>query len=98
MSVHEQFAEDLALYALGTLLGQERAAIETHLKGCADCRAELERLGGDVALLAFSVSGPRPPARSKARLMAAVASEPRKVPIREVKPLRSSWRTWFSVF
>lgn len=97
MSAHEQFAEDLALYALGTLQGQERAAVEAHLKGCSDCRAELERLRGDAALLAFSVSGPRPPARSKARLMAAVASEPRRADVRAVEPVRSSWRTWFSV-
>ncbi len=98
MSVHEQFADDLALYAIGTLQGQERAAMEAHLKSCADCRAELERLRGDAALLAFSVSGPRPPARSKARLMAAVASEPRRSEVRELKPVRSSWRTWFSAF
>jgi len=72
MSVHEQFADDLALYALGCLEGDERAALEKHLEECASCRRELEQLRGDAALLALSASGPRPPARSQARLMEAV--------------------------
>ncbi len=69
MNAHEQFADDLALYALGALQGEERATLEAHLKSCPECRAELERLRGDAALLAFSTSGPRPPARSRARLL-----------------------------
>jgi anti-sigma factor RsiW len=39
MSVHEQFAEDLALYALGSLEGAERDALEAHLKECAPAAA-----------------------------------------------------------
>ena len=54
MSAHEQFADDLALLALGTLQGDERVALEKHLEGCSDCRRELERLRGDTALLALS--------------------------------------------
>ena len=77
MSVHEQFADDLALYALGCLEGGEKASLEKHLEGCASCRRELEQLRGDAALLALSASGPRPPARSQARLMEAIAKEPR---------------------
>ncbi len=44
MSVHEQFAEDLALYALGSLDGDERATLEKHLDTCSSCRQELESL------------------------------------------------------
>ena len=77
MSVHEQFAEDLALYALGCLEGEERAAIEKHVEECASCRRELEQLRGDAALLALSASGPRPPARAQKRLMDDIAKEPR---------------------
>src|SRR6185437_4333611 len=54
MSVHEQFAEDLALYALGALDSEAKASLERHLAGCASCRRELEQLRGDAALLAFS--------------------------------------------
>ena len=77
MSVHEQFAEDLALHALGCLEGDERTSLEKHLEECASCRRELDQLRGDAALLALSASGPRPPARAQARLMEAIAKEPR---------------------
>lgn len=77
MSVHEQFAEDLALYALGCLEGEDRNALEKHLASCSSCRRDLEQLRGDAALLALTASGPRPPARSKARLVDAIAQEPK---------------------
>jgi len=75
MSVHEQFADDLALYALNALEGDDRAKLEQHLATCPDCRRELEQLRGDGALLAFSTLGPKPPARSRQRLLDAVANE-----------------------
>src|SRR5229473_4996496 len=77
MSVHEQFADDLALLALGQLQGDERTALEKHLEGCAACRRELERLRGDTALLALSAAGPAPPRRARERLLKAIAKEPR---------------------
>jgi anti-sigma-K factor RskA len=77
MSVHEHIADDLSLYSLGALEGQAREAIDKHLDECYDCRKEVEKLHGDLALLAFSASGPRPPARSRDRLMSAIAKEPR---------------------
>ena len=76
MSVHEQFADDLALLALGQLQGDERAALEEHLEGCAACRRDLEQLRGDTALLALSAAGPRPPRRARERLLRAIAKEP----------------------
>jgi anti-sigma-K factor RskA len=76
MSVHEQFAEDLPLYALGCLEGDEKVSLEKHLEECASCRRELEQLRGDAALLALSTSGPRPPAWAQTRLMDAIAKEP----------------------
>ena len=82
MSVHQQFAEDLSLYALGALQADERQAVEKHLDDCSACREEVEKLQGDFALLAFSVGGPKPPARSRSRLTAAIAKEPRRAPIR----------------
>ncbi len=84
MSAHEQFADDLALFALGALQGDERVTLEKHLVGCSSCRRELERLRGDMALLALSASGPAPPRRSRERLLKAIAKEPRtqKTPAR----------------
>jgi anti-sigma-K factor RskA len=87
MSEHQQFAEDLALYALGVLQGEERTALEQHLEGCAACRGELERLRGDMALMAMSAAGPKPPARSRQRLLEAMAREPRRAatPVRRFR-------------
>ena len=75
MSAHEQFAEDLALYALNALEGDDRSRLERHLASCAECRLELEQLRGDGALLALSTTGPRPPARARQRLLDAIAKE-----------------------
>jgi len=83
MNVHEQFAEDLALHALGCLEGDERMALENHLEECASCRRELEALRGDAALLALTTSGPRPPARARVRLMERIAKEPGTQPVRQ---------------
>jgi len=77
MTVHEQFADDLALYALGSLEGSERAELEKHLEACASCRRELEQLRGDLGLVALTTAGPKPPARARQRLMEAIAKEPR---------------------
>lgn len=87
MSVHEQFAEDLALYALGVLQGEERTALERHLGGCAACRGELEQLRGDMALMAMSAGGPKPPARARQRLLEAIVREPS----RAAAPVGRSW-------
>jgi anti-sigma-K factor RskA len=90
MSVHEQFAEDLALHALGVLEGEERVALEKHLEGCAGCRRELEQLRGDMALMALSTAGPTPPRRARQRLLEAVAREPR----RASAPAERTWWTF----
>ena len=43
MTEHEQYAEDLALYAVDALRGEERAKLDQHLSTCAACRLELEQ-------------------------------------------------------
>lgn len=77
MSVHEQFGENLALYAMGCLESDEKASLEKHLSECDSCRRELEQLRGAVALLALTASGPAPPVRARTRLMDAIAQESR---------------------
>jgi anti-sigma-K factor RskA len=81
MSVHEQFAEDLALHALDVLEGDERIALEQHLDDCPSCRRELAHLRGDIALMALSTAGPAPPSRARQRLLMAVSREPRQAPV-----------------
>jgi anti-sigma-K factor RskA len=82
MSAHERFAEDLALYALGSLAGAEKQELEQHLESCAACRRELEQVRGDAALLALSAAGPAAPARARARFLAALAADPRPRTVR----------------
>jgi anti-sigma-K factor RskA len=91
MSEHERYAEDLALYALDALRGEDRARVDEHLAACAACRRELEQLRGDTALLALSTTGPRPPQRARQRLLDAVAGEPRVPRIVETSARRSWW-------
>jgi hypothetical protein len=92
VSTHEQFADDLTLYALEELTGAERQAFEEHLAGCAACRRELQAMRADFGLLGLSTSGPQPPARSKDRLMRAIAAEPRGVSLPE--PAAAPQRSW----
>jgi anti-sigma-K factor RskA len=77
MSLHEQYAEDLALHALHVLEGEARTSLEKHLESCSGCRQELEQLRGDMALVAVSTAGPKPPQRSRQRLLDAIAKEAR---------------------
>ncbi|HKD86707.1 MAG TPA: anti-sigma factor [Terriglobales bacterium] len=98
MKTHEQFADDLALYALGELSGSDRQQLEEHLQSCAACRRELQALRGDMALLGLSSGGPQPPARSKERLMRAVAAEPRGVSAPQPPPRRGFWAALIPAF
>lgn len=78
MNGHPQYAEALALYALGALDNrQDLTELEAHLGTCGECRRELEALRADSALLALSAFGPKPPDRVRQQLMKAIASEPR---------------------
>lgn len=96
MNGHPQYAEALALYAMGALdNAQDLAELQAHLGTCGECRRELEALRADTALLALSAMGPKPPDRVRQRLLSAIAAEPRleqKVPQRyAVGRLRPRW-------
>lgn len=90
-SVHQQFAEDLALHALGALPEPERKTLERHLEGCAECRRELEAYRGDAALLALSATSPHPPLRSRDNLLTAIAHQPRGQSLRALAIRRPWW-------
>jgi len=91
MSLHEQYAEDLALHALNALEGDAWASLEKHLESCSGCRQELEQLRGDSVLLAMSTAGPKPPQRSRQRLLEAVAKEPRGLSAAQPRPGFNWW-------
>ena len=79
MSQHEQFADDLALHALGLLEGAEQTALEQHLNSCADCRAELAQYRTDSSLLALTTAGAAPPERARERLLNSLKSCPQTI-------------------
>jgi anti-sigma-K factor RskA len=97
MKDHAQFAEDLALYVLGTLDEQARQELEVHLGTCGECRRELAALRADLALVAMSATGPQPPQRSRQRLMDAItASSSPEQRAKATAPSRG-WPRWFTL-
>ncbi len=67
--------EDLTLYAMGSLAPDEMASVTGHLRSCAECRAELAEIQGDLALLALSVEQEPVPEGSYDRLLSRMRSE-----------------------
>src|SRR5438128_12599878 len=94
MSVHEQFAEDLALYALGGLQGDERVALEKHVAECSACRRELEELRGDMALMRLSAGGRLPRRRVRQPLTVATPPERGGCRFRRGRPGWDPWPWW----
>jgi anti-sigma-K factor RskA len=66
--------EDLALYAMGDLRGEDLARMRTHLQSCAECTEELTRIAGDLAALAASVEQHPIPEGARRRLVSSIQS------------------------
>jgi hypothetical protein len=72
--------ELLGVYALGQLDGDERAGLEAHLEGCAQCQAELALLEPVARMLPHAdperfESAPQPPPELGARIAETIAGE-----------------------
>jgi len=77
-----EWRESLGAYALGQLAADERAGLEAHLEGCAECRAEAASLRGVARLLPHADPerfgpAPTPPAALGKRIAATIAAEER---------------------
>jgi Putative zinc-finger len=86
----------LGAYTLGHLSEEERTALEAHLDGCQDCRAEVETLSGVAQLLPFADPAhfgpaPKPSAELGRRIAAQIGSE------RRVNRRRRQWRIGFGL-
>jgi anti-sigma-K factor RskA len=90
MTPHEQYAEDLALLAIGALDGKDRELVESHLETCAGCRFELQQLRRDAGLLALSSPVQRPSDAARKQFLHAIAAEPRV--LRKAPKVR--WWSW----
>jgi anti-sigma-K factor RskA len=77
---HPQFDEEFDLYALGALEGEEKQALESHLRLCAECAAKLEAANGRIALLALAAPPKPVPDAIKERLLRQVRDEAPKAP------------------
>lgn len=78
-----EWRESLGAFALGRLPEEERAALEAHLEGCPECRAELSSLEGVARLLpmadpAHFDTAPAPPASLADQVVATIRAERRK--------------------
>jgi hypothetical protein len=77
-----EWRESLGAHALGQLPEEERAALEAHIEGCPECRAELESLAGVAQLLPLADpdhfdTAPVPPPSLAGRVAAAIRAERR---------------------
>jgi len=87
MSAHEQLRDDCAAYVLGALEPAEAAALQAHLETCAECRAEVERLGAVAEALATGVPQHTAPPELRRRVLDAVAPPPRPARVRRRRPV-----------
>lgn len=72
----DPFAELTGLYALGALTAAERKAFETHMAGCVECAAEVRGFGTVADALAQIGTPAEPSPAVRARLLAAIGSQP----------------------
>lgn len=70
-------AEDLTALVDGALAPERQAAVERHLEGCPECRAERARIAGALTALARLPAPPEPSPSFAARLEARLARERR---------------------
>jgi hypothetical protein len=72
--------EDLALYAMQLITGEEAAAIAQHVEHCAECSRELAHIQGDLGAYAFTAESSQPSDRARQRLLRQVSREKRVAP------------------
>jgi anti-sigma-K factor RskA len=75
MSVHEQYRDDLAVYAVGALSSEECARLERHLAECPSCRKELDSLKEAAAQIALAVEPTLPSPQFREELMARLEEQ-----------------------
>jgi anti-sigma-K factor RskA len=79
---------DAGAWVLGSLDDRDAAVYEEHLRGCADCRAEVARLQVPADAMALATEQVAPPPDLKNRIMGAVEAEQ---PLRRREPRARRW-------
>jgi len=75
MTPHQEFRDDLPLYAVGALTKEESKQLERHLAECPECREELEGFREAASQIAMAVETEAPPAHLKAKFLARLEGE-----------------------
>jgi hypothetical protein len=85
--------ERLPEHLLGTLEDEADLEVRRHLRGCAGCRAEMERLGDGLTTFARAAHDRRPPAELRDRVLTVLEEEWRDHPIvvPDASPRRTPW-------
>lgn len=80
--------DDLVLFALQLLPEERTRAVMAHVQHCQQCRSEIARLQGDLAVYSMTADAQAPQPSSRDRFMRQIAREPRlaELPAFELKP------------
>jgi anti-sigma-K factor RskA len=75
VGVHQELAEQAALYVLGALTGADQSAFEAHLSICAECAEEVRRFAYVVEALAAATPEATPEPNVRRALLVRLTSE-----------------------
>jgi anti-sigma-K factor RskA len=75
----EDYKEMLAAQALTALDAEDARALDTHLRGCAECRSEMAEWEETAAFLALEATSLEPSPQVRERILAGVRAEAEKV-------------------
>jgi anti-sigma-K factor RskA len=84
---HQEYKMMLPLQALSSLDGPEAQALEGHLAGCPECRAELDVWQGSAGALAYAADPLEPSPAVRSRILETVRGEARDQRTSNVIPL-----------
>jgi anti-sigma-K factor RskA len=85
--------EDLDLYALGALDGEDKQALEAHLRDCPHCQQQLAAARQRTALMGLAAPPATPRPQVKAALMDKVRAE-KQFPAAQATPLKIRKKRW----
>ncbi|RZU42371.1 anti-sigma factor domain-containing protein [Edaphobacter modestus] len=95
--------EDLALYAMASLRGEDLTAVSAHLQSCAECREELKAVASDLTALGMSVDQQPVPEGARQHFMDSIRADVRPDSTARTvpaiisfakRPAKTAWVPW----
>ena len=85
---HDELKDALSALALGALDSAERIEVEAHVRGCAECQAELQALLKVVDGIGLEAPPVTPPEGLRSKILARATAQPqmRRVPLPDGRP------------